>query len=194
MAQEVRRAEPGAVGALRRVLVAAFMDDPVMVWFDPEPHARERRLTRLFAHVLEKHIPRGTIWTNAEQSAAAVWVAPGTPVTAADVRFYLRLYRDRLLRGLFWALFVEARRPRFPHWLLLYLGVAPGRQGRGLGGALLEAGLERAAAEGRPAYLVASSPGSRRLYERCGFRVLREVRLTRGPAVWPMLWQSGRAK
>ena len=191
MAHEVRRAEPGEVGALRRVLVAAFMDDPVMVWFDPQPRARERRLARLFGHVLEKHAPRGTVWTNAEHGAAAVWVAPGTPVTAEDVRFYLRLYRDRPLKGLFWALFVEARRPRFPHWLLLYLGVLPERQGRGLGRALLEAGLERAAAEGRPAYLVASSAGSRRLYERCGFRVLREVRLPRGPGVWPMLWRPG---
>jgi predicted N-acetyltransferase YhbS len=108
-------------------------------------------------------------------------------VTAADVRFYLSLYADRLPRGLFWALFVESRRPRSPHWLLLYLGVVPERQGRGLGGTLLDAGLARADADGLPAYLVASSPGSRRLYERHGFRVQREVRLLRGPPVWPML-------
>ncbi|GEM89982.1 hypothetical protein ODE01S_14160 [Oceanithermus desulfurans NBRC 100063] len=173
-----------------RVLVTAFMDDPVMVWFDPQPRARERRLTRLFEHVLEKHLPRGTVWTNDEHSAAAVWVPPGTPVTASDVRFYLSLYADRLPKGLFWALFVESRRPRFPHWLLLYLGVAPERQGRGLGGTLLDAGLARANVDGLPAYLVASSPGSRRLYERHGFRVQREVRLMRGPPVWPMLREA----
>ncbi|WP_287371529.1 GNAT family N-acetyltransferase [Oceanithermus sp.] len=190
MTLEPRPAGPDDAAAVLRVLVTAFMDDPVMRWFDPRPRARERRLARLFGHVLEKHLPRGTVWTNDDRSAAAVWVPPGTPVTAADVRFYLSLYANRLPKGLFWALFVESRRPRFPHWLLLYLGVAPERQGRGLGGALLQAGLERAAAEGRPAYLVASSPGSRRLYERCGFRVLGEVRLLRGPHVWPMLREA----
>lgn len=173
------------------MLVAAFMNDPVMTWFDRDERIRERRLARLFDHVLEKYLPQGTVWTNEARTAAAVWVPPETPVTAADVRFYLRLYRSRPLKGLYWALAVETQRPRFPHWLLLYIGVAPPQQGRGLGGALLEAGLEHAGAEGKPAYLVASSFGSRKLYERHGFRVLKEIRLWRGPSVWPMLWRPG---
>ena len=191
MGSKSRMAGPVDRQVLLRVLVAAFMDDPVTTWFDPNPATRARRLERLFGHVLEKYLPRGTVWTNDERSAAAVWVPPHTPVTAADVRFYLRLYRDRPLKGLAWALRVEAHRPRFPHWLLLYLGVEPGRQGQGLGGALLAAGLARAGAEGWPAYLVASSTGSRRLYERHGFQVLREVRLWGGLRAWPMLWRPG---
>ena len=130
------------------------------------------------------------VWTDADRRAAAVWVHPGTPVTAGDVRFYLSLYANRLFKGVYWALFVETRRPRAPHYLLLYLGVALEHQGAGLGGALLEEGLARADEEGVDAYLVASSPGSRRLYERHGFRVLREVRLARGPSVWPMLREA----
>ncbi|WP_457638057.1 hypothetical protein [Oceanithermus sp.] len=63
-----------------------------------------------------------------------------------------------------------------------------------MGGALLEAGLARAAEAEAPAYLVASSPGSRRLYQRHGFQTLREVRLPRGPAVWPMLWRLDHAR
>ena len=190
MAPSFRRARPEELTPLRDVLVAAFMDDPVMRWFDPEPAARRRRLGRLFGHVLEKYLPRGTVWTDADRRAAAVWVPPGTPVTAGDVRFYLSLYANRLPKGICWALFVETRRPRTPHYLLLYMGVAPEHQGAGLGGALLEEGLARADEEGVDAYLVASSPGSRRLYERHGFRVLREVRLARGPRVWPMLREA----
>ncbi len=121
MRPELCSAGPGGAKALQRALTAAFLHDPVMVWFDPDPETRRRRLARLFGHVLHKHLPRGTVWTDENRSAAAVWVAPGTPVTAEDVRFYLQFYRDRPLKGPFWALAVETRRPRFSHWLLLYL-------------------------------------------------------------------------
>ena len=47
--------------ALERVLVRAFTEDPVMRWFDPSPPQRERRLLRLFDHVLKKYLPRGTV-------------------------------------------------------------------------------------------------------------------------------------
>ncbi|WP_457638052.1 hypothetical protein [Oceanithermus sp.] len=91
-------AGPGDAKALQRALTAAFLHDPVMVWFDPDRERRQRRLARLFGHVLHKHLPRGMVWTN-ENRSAAVWVAPGTPVTAKGVRFYLRLCRDRQLKG-----------------------------------------------------------------------------------------------
>ena len=97
---------------LRRVLIAAFMEDPVFRWFDPAPASRRRRLERLFGHALEKYMPKDTVWTDADRRAAAVWVPPVTPVTAGDVRFYLGLYANRFLKGIYWAFFVETHRPR----------------------------------------------------------------------------------
>ena len=45
-------------------------------------------------------------------------------------------------------------------------------------------------AGGTPAYLQASTPRSRTLYERLGFEVVEELRLPRsGPAIWPM-WRE----
>ncbi|XOB98549.1 hypothetical protein ACMC9I_00230 [Deinococcota bacterium DY0809b] len=41
MTPEPRRAGPDDAAAVLRVLVAAFMGDPVMVWFDPGAGARE---------------------------------------------------------------------------------------------------------------------------------------------------------
>jgi predicted N-acetyltransferase YhbS len=74
----------------------------------------------------------------------------------------------------------------------VFLGVVPGMQGRGLGGALLRERLATADTEGLPAYLEASSPGSKALYERHGFRCVGDpVRLPDGPDIWPM-WRAAR--
>ncbi len=66
------------------------------------------------------------------------------------------------------------------------LGVDPARRGGGLGSALLAAGTHRCDVERRPAYLEATSPRNRRLYERHGFEVVGEVVLPDGPSMWPM--------
>ena len=74
----------------------------------------------------------------------------------------------------------------------MFLGVVPGARGRGLGGALLRDRLVRADAEGMPAYLEASSPRSRALYERHGFRATGDpIHLPDGPPLWPM-WRAAR--
>ena len=69
----------------------------------------------------------------------------------------------------------------------------PEWQGRGLGAALLNAVLERCDRERVPAFLEASRPRNRDLYERHGFAVTEEFRLGRGaPPQWRM-WREPRA-
>jgi len=76
--------------------------------------------------------------------------------------------RDALLAAL------EAREAAYaaahgPYTYLAFLGVEPGQQGRGLGGALLRHLMARADAEGVHMYLAATSEDNRRLYARHGF-------------------------
>ena len=62
--------------------------------------------------------------------------------------------------------------------------------GWGLGAALLRPVLDRCDAEKIPAYLEASSPRNRALYERHGFEVTEEFAVGRGsPPVWRM-WHA----
>ncbi len=65
------------------------------------------------------------------------------------------------------------------------------RQGAGLGGMLLEHTLRLADERSQPAYLEASSPRSRDLYERYGFEVTMTLTLPGGPDIWPM-WRDAR--
>jgi GNAT superfamily N-acetyltransferase len=63
-------------------------------------------------------------------------------------------------------------------------------QGRGLGAALLAPVLERCDGERKPAFLEASSPRNRALYERHGFEVMEEFALGRdAPPQWRM-WRE----
>jgi predicted N-acetyltransferase YhbS len=72
-------------------------------------------------------------------------------------------------------------------WLLDSIAVAPARQGRGLGSALIATGCRQAAADGVPAFL---STGTRRnveIYGRSGFRVVDEADAPGGgPRIWFM--------
>src|SRR5699024_12766146 len=64
----------------------------------------------------------------------------------------------------------EGARPDVPHLHLSSMAVLPGQRGRGAGGAMLTAGLARAEELRLPVHLEASTPASRRLYVRYGFR------------------------
>ncbi|WP_156750831.1 GNAT family N-acetyltransferase [Mycobacterium sp. 852013-50091_SCH5140682] len=71
-------------------------------------------------------------------------------------------------------------------WYLAFMGVEPAAQGQGIGGDLLAAALTQADRNGVPAYLEASSPDNRRLYERHGFRTVRELTVADSPAIYAM--------
>ena len=80
----------------------------------------------------------------------------------------------------------EAARPRAPHWYLYMVAVAPQARGTGTGTALLRHGLERVDAGGDVAHLESTSSGSRRLYERLGFREAAVLDREPLPVYWAM--------
>ena len=86
---------------------------------------------------------------------------------------------------------MERRHPSRPrHFYLAFVGVEPASQGRGLGSRLMFPVLSEADAAGTAAYLEASTPRSRALYERHGFEVVEEMRLPfGGPPLWRM-WRE----
>jgi ribosomal protein S18 acetylase RimI-like enzyme len=194
---DIRKMTPAEIPPVARTLAQAFYDDPHFRWIVRDDARRMRRLERGFATFI------GRIWLREDESytherliGAAIWLPPGTwhmgplaqlRLTPATIR-NLRGDSLRLLKA---AIFIENKHPREPaHWYLSMIGVAPGWQGRGYGAALMRPVLERCDNDGIAAYLEASTPRNRTLYERHRFEVIEECRYAGdGPPLWRM-WRE----
>jgi Acetyltransferases len=71
------------------------------------------------------------------------------------------------------------------HWYVMVVGVAPEKQGKGIGRALLQPIIKRADTAGQPCYLETAQPANVGLYERLGFRrVVDMVEPQSGLRLW----------
>ena len=168
-------------------LTRAFRADPPCRWLFPEEDAFARHFPALALALGAAAFRDGTL-THAE-GGAALWLAPDAApdedAIAALVEAALPDSRHMDAFAVFAAM--EARHPATPHWYLPVVGVEPARQGLGLGSALIRPVLERCDRTGVAAYLEATTPRSRALYERLGFRVTATIREGGCPPLWCMI-------
>ncbi len=171
------------------VLTAAFADDPVARWLLPGGPPATAEL--IFRPVVQAAAAHGGLAVSADGAAAAVGLprAAEPPVPDGEA------LPDQLARLRTFLALTEARHPTGQeHLYLVFLGVLPAVQGRGLGSALLRALLARADADGLPVHLESSSPRNLPLYEQNGFHVTGgPIALPDGPPVWPM-WRAARSQ
>jgi ribosomal protein S18 acetylase RimI-like enzyme len=195
----VRRATEQDIPALAAMLARAFLDDPVASWAWRADDLRLGALERFQAARLRQLIAGEEIWTTDELTCAALWALPGRwhmtlRETAMLVPCFLhpRLFARMPLVALGWEKLERGHPRRPPHFYLAVLGTDPEAQGRGFGSAVLGGVLEQCDRDGVGAYLESSKERNIDFYARHGFRVTGELRLPRGPVMWPM-WREPRA-
>ncbi|MCX5560645.1 N-acetyltransferase [Streptomyces sp. NBC_00038] len=176
-----------------RLLDEAFQGDPVSGWVFPDEVHRRATHHKLMGAFLDVVLAEGRVDIAEDGAACALWLSvpadehgdedgPGQLREAVDPENERVELIGRLTAGIH-----PAGRA---HEYLWMIAVAPGRQGEGLGTALIESVLDRCDREGTPAYLEASSARSRKLYERLGFELTgRPLDLPDGPQMWPM-WRE----
>ncbi|MEV8072360.1 GNAT family N-acetyltransferase [Streptomyces pseudogriseolus] len=184
-----------------RLLDEAFQDDPVSGWVFPGAEYRRATHHRLMAAFTDATLADGRVDLVEDGSACALWLSvpaedPGHGGAAEGEDEFAELRRavdaDNERVELIGRLTAGIHPRSRAHEYLWMIGVAPGRQGEGLGTALIGSALDRCDREGRAAYLEASSERSAVLYRRLGFEHLGEpLRLPDGPLMYPM-WREPR--
>ena len=192
---EVVRLDESRLGEASDVLARAFHDDPAWVWLIPDAEKRRRLLPWLFRVGFD--VTAADLWTTEGiVRGAARWVPPGRPPmrigptlkALATTPFRLG---TAIAPFLAYGRAVEALRAEVmpePHWYLAGIGVDPSAQGRGIGAALLQPGLNAAARAALPAVLLTNNEANLRFYRRHGFEVVGEQPTPKnGPNAWAMV-------
>ncbi len=186
--------QPPAVTPLRpddrrraaEVLGRAFTDDPLWAAIMPDGEARPARLTRMFSDLIKTMDAGQGVALIAEADSVALWLPPGRTIGIwqviksglAVIRSTLALPgadRKRMMKVMRQ---LDAKRKEHvpePHWYLMALGTDPGRQGQGLGSALVRAGTRQADEATTLTYLETETEENVRYYEHLGFDVVEEV-------------------
>ena len=191
----VVRAGRHDVDAVATVIADAFHALAPALWLMPDPDERARLFPPYFGMFVEHAVRHGEVYLAAGGDAVSVWFPPADTPPADPENYEERLASlvgPHLERYHTFDAMMAKVHPHEPHHYLAFLAVRPGRQGHGLGTALLRDRLRRLDAAGAPAYLEASEPRSRALYVREGFREHQEpYRLPGGPPLFP-LWRDPR--
>ena len=170
-------------------VTTAFAGDPVLRWVFPTAHEYLSYFPKVVGTFAGGSFKAGTAHVADDFCGAALWLPPGTNPD------------EEAVGGLFQEAIPEARsgevfgfleqmgqfHPTDSHWYLPFIGVDPARQGQGAGSALLRHALAECDRQKLPAYLEASSPRNKPLYERHGFEAIGVIQAGGSPPMWPML-------
>lgn len=188
---DVRPVGAGEIADVSRALADAFYDDALMTWVFRATDRRARLEAAFELYTRRFWIGHGMCLTTDRLAGGAMWMPPGAWQTTLleDLRALpavIGMARRDTVRLLRLLSTMEKAHPHDHHYYLPVIGVRTEWQGRGFGAALLRPVLERCDREGAPAYLEATSPRNRAMYERHGFAVTGELRVGDSPVFWPM--------
>lgn len=178
------------------IIGKSFANDPVNQWVFGDEQAIRAYFTLVakklyiksgFGHVMED-ASGGTLWLT-PQGAKHISLWDSLEIGTSLIRHG---GMRSITRGIALDNYLIARMPAEPHYYLYAIGADPARQGKGIGGQLMAAGLARADADRMPAYLESSKESNVSFYRRFGFEVTAVAEPPRGcPPLW-LMWREPR--
>ncbi len=171
--------------AAANVLDRAFIDDPPLVYAVPDRRRRAPIVRAFFGSLLRYTLGHGEVWTTPGTVDGLVcWLlSPNSAASDEDVAAagmddaFAMCAPDEAKRLAQVFAFVEAIHARVadrPHHYLFIIGVDEGKQGVGIGSAVLQPVLQRADREGMLCIVETMNAQNVPFYERNGFVVVDE--------------------
>ncbi len=190
----IRSASAADATAIGLSLSNAFQDDPSFAWCIPGSSDRMRCLPSFFGIVFDALLGLGHCYCTSDGAAASLWVPPGVkPLTEEHTARLRGVFEPEgaAATARFAALIelMDSHHPHEEHCYLWFLGVSRRVQNQGLGGSLLCSGLDWCDEHSVAAYLEATNPRNRGLYERHGFEVTGVLTANGSPPMWAM-WRN----
>jgi len=196
--REAHFALPDERSQIVAALCSAFFDDRIYRWLVPDDAQRRRSAAIFYSRFVDACWPHGEVYAAGGGAGAALWVPPGEQLVADDeaeafARDLVESAGDEACSARMEQLLqmLDDHHPADACWYLPFMGVEPSAQGQGIGTRLLAAVLAQADRDQVPAYLEASCPENRRLYERHGFHTVRELTVADSPTLYAM-WRPPR--
>lgn len=195
----IRKAEYSDVEGLVRTYVRAYDDDPVVNWIVRQDERRAHAMSLFFRTcLLTFGLPHEEVYVTHDCTGGALWTPPGkstisiirqAPLLPRMIQVVRPWGIVRLLRTVD---IFNRMHPEKEHFYLQFIGVDPGHQGRGIGGALLMPVMYYCDRHGYGMYLENSKEANLPFYRRHGFEVMRIIGIGAGsPPVW-LMWREGR--
>ena len=191
--RDAHRATSSERSQVVTTLCSAFFDDRIYRWLVPDDAQRRRSAAIFYSRFVDACWPHGGVYAAGAGAGAALWIPPGKQLVTAEqagsfVRDLLASVEDDAAAARLTQLLqmLDVSHPTEACWYLAFMGVDSSAQGLGLGTRLLAAVLTQADRDRVPAYLEASCPENRRLYERHGFQTLREISVADSPTMYAM--------
>jgi ribosomal protein S18 acetylase RimI-like enzyme len=173
-------------------ITMAFSNDPVVRWVFRDANQYLTYWPQFVKVFGGDALTKGTADSVDDCGGVALWLPPGVgpdgeALVAIAAAAVSAAEQDEVFAFLGQ---MDEFHPNEPHWYLPLMGVDVTRQGRGYGSALLRHALvERCDRDRLPAYLEATNPLNKALYERHGFEELGVIQAGGSPPMWPMLRQ-----
>jgi ribosomal protein S18 acetylase RimI-like enzyme len=183
---DVRPARADEAQTVASVLTDAFVDEAGLNYWLRQGDAKTAVRRRFFNAAVGDVIHKGReLWlaeADGAPAGAAIWLKPG------DHAFAFTPLQQLLTTPLFISIAgfegmkraqelgaaLNSHHPKQKHAHLVFLGVAPSAQGRGVGSAILKQTLATLDARGVTAYLECTTERNAALYKRHGFEVTGE--------------------
>jgi ribosomal protein S18 acetylase RimI-like enzyme len=196
MTGSVRTAAARDRETVAQLLARAFAADPAMSYIWPDSAARARGLPKLFRLLFDSDAQAGMRLVTSGGEAATLWRGPGQVRTSTGDLLrrlipLLTTFGPALARAMRLSGAIDRHMPSGDFWYLHVAGCDTSHQGRGLGRAVVQAGLDRAAGRTR-CYLETATERNLGFYQALGFQVTAEWRVPDGgPTFWSMLRDPG---
>ena len=182
-----------------KVLARAFQEHPIFVYFIPDESKRRDKLHYIFEKGVLYGVLYGEVYATSPNLEGITILLPSETadmtlwrlVRVGMLFLFFRLGAGFISRGLRIADFLSSVQQRYAplrYWLLQFLGVDPDHQGKGYASTLLKAMLSRIDEEHLPCYLDTEEAENVPLYQRYGFRVVKELTIPNTDIrLWAML-------